>query len=198
MSASRDRLVNAATELFIGSSFHKVGIAEICSAADVNKGTFYHFFPSKIELLLEVLDGYVKNASEKYREIAATDDNARRKLMNIFAIQQQHNETWKSLYGATSGCVLGTIILELAAGDAVVRRKAQWGIDEWTNAVRPIVEQFFREEKIDHLDAASGAHILIGFIQGAHVMAKVTNDPGVFTVYGQLAIEMLTGARLSK
>ena len=101
MSESRDRLVSAATELFLGGSFHNVGIAEICETAKVNKGTFYHFFPSKIDLLLEVIDDYVAGIAERYDEIAAADDNAARKLRNVFMVPQQ---SWSiSLGSARTG-----------------------------------------------------------------------------------------------
>ena len=69
MSESRERLIAAATELFFGGGFHNVGIAEICDVGRVNKGTFYHFFPSKLDLLIEVIDLYVNDIAAKYRRI---------------------------------------------------------------------------------------------------------------------------------
>lgn len=194
MSESRDRLVSAATELFLGGSFHNVGIAEICETAKVNKGTFYHFFPSKIGLLLEVIDDYVAGIAERYDEIAAADDNAARKLRNVFMVPQSQNEAWKAVHGVTSGCFLGNVILELAATEPVVRDKAKWAIKVWSNALEPIVAEFLTSEKIRNLDAPAAADVIVGIVQGAHVLAKVRNDPFVFATYANLAVEMLRAA----
>lgn len=194
MSESRDRLVSAATELFLGGSFHNVGIAEICDAAKINKGTFYHFFPSKIDLLLEVIDGYVTGIAKRYDDIALADDSAARKVQNIFLVPQRQNEAWKAVHGSASGCFLGNIILELAATEPVVRDKAKWAIGIWSKALEPIVAEFLTSEKIRNLDAPAAADVIIGIVQGAHVLAKAKNDPSVFAAYARLSVEMLRAA----
>ena len=194
MSESRDRLVSAATELFLGGSFHNVGIAEICDAAKINKGTFYHFFPSKIDLLLEVIDGYVTGIAQRYDAIAASDDSPARKLRNVFLVPQNQNESWKAIHGVASGCFLGNIILELAATEPIVREKSKWAIGEWSKALQPIVGEFLVSENIRNLDAPAAADVIIGIVQGAHVLAKVKNDPSVFGIYAQLTTEMLRAA----
>jgi TetR/AcrR family transcriptional regulator, transcriptional repressor for nem operon len=194
MSESRERLIAAATELFLGGSFHNVGIAEICEAAAINKGTFYHFFPSKLDLLIEVIDRYVTDIAAKYHEIAAGTESARRKLRHVFMVPQNQNETWKAVHGVASGCFLGTIILELATSEPVVRDKAKWALNEWSKALQPIVGEFLTSENIHNLDAPAAADVIIGIVQGAHVLAKARNDPKVFMTYAQLAIEMLSAA----
>ncbi len=194
MSESRDRLVHAATELFLGGSFHNVGIAEICDAAKINKGTFYHFFPSKIDLLLEVIEGYVNGIAVRYDEIALSDETPARKIRNVFMVPQAQNEAWKAVHGVASGCFLGNIILELAATEPIVREKSKWAIGMWSKALEPIVAEFLTSEKIRNLDAPAAADVIIGIVQGAHVLAKVKNDPSVFGIYARLAVEMLRAA----
>ena len=194
MSESRDRLVQAATELFLGGSFHNVGIAEICDAAKINKGTFYHFFPSKIDLLLEVIEGYVNGIAARYDEIASSDETPARKIRNVFMVPQSQNEAWKAVHGVASGCFLGNIILELAATEPVVRDKSKWAIGMWSKALEPIVAEFLTSEKIRNLDAPAAADVIIGIVQGAHVLAKVKNDPSVFGIYASLSVEMLRAA----
>lgn len=194
MSESRERLIATATELFLGGSFHNVGIAEICTKADVNKGTFYHFFPSKIDLLLAVIEGYVRSVVTKYEDIAQSGVAPARKLRNVFMVPQKHNEAWMAVHGTASGCFLGNIILELAATEPLVRDKSKWAIAEWSKALQPIIVEFLESEKIRNLDAPAAADVIIGTVQGAHVLAKVKNDPSVFSTYAQLAIEMLRAA----
>ncbi|NNF95750.1 MAG: TetR/AcrR family transcriptional regulator, partial [Halobacteria archaeon] len=46
------RIVDSAKQLMHASSYADVGVAAICEKAEVKKGSFYHFFPSKQELTL--------------------------------------------------------------------------------------------------------------------------------------------------
>ncbi len=53
---TRQRIITAAQELIYSRSYNEVGVQEICDHASVKKGSFYHFFPSKRDLALAVLD----------------------------------------------------------------------------------------------------------------------------------------------
>ena len=47
---SRARLIAAARELLWRNSYASVSVDDLCKRAEVNKGSFYHHFPSKVEL----------------------------------------------------------------------------------------------------------------------------------------------------
>ena len=55
-SDARERLIEAAGELWHTRSYADVGVSEICDHAGVQKGSFYHFFSSKRDLALAVID----------------------------------------------------------------------------------------------------------------------------------------------
>lgn len=191
---SRSRLTAAATQLFVGGSFHKVGIAEICSSADINKGTFYHYFPSKIELLIDVLESYVSDIERRLRALAESDVPATEKIKGVFGVAQKFNETWKAEHGASPGCFLGNVILELGAQEPDVRAKANEALGRWRRAITPMFEEFFKKERIYNLDAGEAAEIVLGIAQGANVMAKAKNDTRVFRAYSRLAVELIRAA----
>jgi len=56
-SPARDRILAAATELFLAEGVEAVSVAEICRAAGVSNGSFFHHFPSKDGLALEITLG---------------------------------------------------------------------------------------------------------------------------------------------
>ena len=66
-SETRERLFRAAMNLFREHGFHNTTVEDITNAADVGKGTFFNYFPSK-EHILGVL-GEVQGA--KYDKAAA-------------------------------------------------------------------------------------------------------------------------------
>lgn len=194
MSDSRDRMIATASSLFLGGSYHKVGIAEICDVAQVNKGTFYHFFPSKIDLLLVVLDRYAAAVAEEIDKVAASSQSPAQKVRSIFNVLQSHNEEWQAVHGAASGCFLGNIILEMAATDPLVRERAKEAIDHLTERLQPIVREYIVSEGASTKNTPAVAELLKGLIQGCQVQTKVYNDPMVFQRYAAGAPAMLLAA----
>src|SRR5947208_13020184 len=55
-SDARQKILDAARSLIEGRGYSALGVAEICKAAGVPKGSFYYFFESKESLALAVVD----------------------------------------------------------------------------------------------------------------------------------------------
>ncbi|MGZ5934188.1 MAG: TetR/AcrR family transcriptional regulator, partial [Rhizomicrobium sp.] len=55
---TRQRLVMTAMRLFSEKGYESTSVAEILRAAGANSGSLYHFFPTKQDLLIEVLRRY--------------------------------------------------------------------------------------------------------------------------------------------
>jgi AcrR family transcriptional regulator len=56
---TREHLLAAASDLFTRYGYDATGVAEICEAASVSKGAFYHHFPSKQAVFLALLEQWV-------------------------------------------------------------------------------------------------------------------------------------------
>ncbi len=56
---TRHSILEAATHLFSKSGYDATGVAEICQAAGVSKGAFYHHFPTKQAVFLALLNTYL-------------------------------------------------------------------------------------------------------------------------------------------
>ena len=55
-TATRDRLVQAAMDVFSQHGFHGTTVDDIVAASQTSKGAFYHYFPSKQGIFLNLLD----------------------------------------------------------------------------------------------------------------------------------------------
>jgi AcrR family transcriptional regulator len=58
----RRRIFDAAMRLFVGHGYELVTVEEIAAAADVGKGTFFNYFPTKTHVLLEYHARIVREA----------------------------------------------------------------------------------------------------------------------------------------
>lgn len=57
---TRNRILEAANLLFSKNGYDATGVAEICQAAGVSKGAFYHHFPSKQTVFLASMENWLK------------------------------------------------------------------------------------------------------------------------------------------
>ena len=71
---TQQRILDSARELFYSRSYADVGVAAICEHAGVKKGSFYHYFPSKRELTLAVVDNYYADLKKHLIDKAFADD----------------------------------------------------------------------------------------------------------------------------
>jgi AcrR family transcriptional regulator len=56
---TRARILEVATTLFSQQGYEATGVAEICHAAGVSKGAFYHHFSTKQAIFLELLEDWL-------------------------------------------------------------------------------------------------------------------------------------------
>lgn len=57
---TRHHILEASQRLFSLNGYDATGVAEICQAAGVSKGAFYHHFPSKQEVFLTLLENWLE------------------------------------------------------------------------------------------------------------------------------------------
>jgi AcrR family transcriptional regulator len=61
MKDSREHILKIAFELFMQKSFKEVTMKEIVTKTGLSKGAFYHYFESKEQLFMEIIDHYFKD-----------------------------------------------------------------------------------------------------------------------------------------
>ncbi|HVP20750.1 MAG TPA: TetR/AcrR family transcriptional regulator [Anaerolineaceae bacterium] len=62
---TRARILQVSQQLFSQNGYDATGVAEICAAAAVSKGAFYHHFPSKQAVFMTLLEGWLAALDEQ-------------------------------------------------------------------------------------------------------------------------------------
>lgn len=129
---TRDRLVEAALYLFWLNGYAATGIAQILERAGANAGSFYYFFKTKEELLLAVLDLYVRSLDAVIVEPVTTQIED--PMERVFGILNFYRQNLLAT-GCTYGCPIGRLALEISEEQFRVHKRLADNFDGWTAAV---------------------------------------------------------------
>jgi AcrR family transcriptional regulator len=113
-------------------------MADLLAHADVNSGSFYHFFESKEALLREVLQGYLHALRPMVVDpaFAQTDEPVER----IFAILAGYRGRILQTE-CRYGCPLGRLALEIDPENRPAHKLIAENFQGWITAVRECIDQ---------------------------------------------------------
>jgi len=163
--STRDYLIDVGLDLMHRHGYNATGLTEILNAADVPKGSFYHFFGSKEEFAAAALERY---AAQKAEHSAAVLSDAttsplkrlKRYFLDLVKISGQH--------GPIPGCLLGRFSLEIAAGSPQMRKGISAPFARWQHAIAVVIEQAVTQKELPaHTDPESLAGFLLNSWEGA-------------------------------
>ncbi len=80
---TRSKILNAATRLFSQYGYDATGVADICSAAGVSKGAFYHHFPSKQAMFLALLHTWLDGLNRQFTAARSESGSVPQALMDM-------------------------------------------------------------------------------------------------------------------
>jgi len=135
---TRDRIVEAARELFRSKGYHTASVAEILERADANSGSLYHFFPTKQDLLLAVLDWYLEHLDSAI--VAPARARTEDPIETIFAILEGYRQALLAT-DLAFGCPIGNLALEFSEPDPAVRDRLARNFANWARAVEACLEE---------------------------------------------------------
>ena len=129
---TRQRIVEAAMELFWLKGFGSTSIADILSRSQVNSGSLYYFFPGKQDVLVAVLEAYRDGIAAMLLEPAWQD--VEDPIERIFALLASYRRALVET-DCTYGCPIGSLALELHEPDPPVRELMAANFRAWVEAV---------------------------------------------------------------
>lgn len=187
---TRQRLLNSARELLYSRSYGNVGVKEICDVAGVQKGSFYHFFPSKQELTLAVLDEFfIISKQEIFSRSFRSDWPAMQQLNALLENIYLFQKNTKEQIGKTLGCPYGNMSSEMSTQDEIIRQRLDGLLQQMEMSLKTALDQGVRTGEITPCNTAATASAMFAFVEGLMLLAKTRNDPELIR---ELGIAMLT------
>jgi AcrR family transcriptional regulator len=156
-SDTRDRLVNSARHLFWERGFAGTSMSDLLAHAQVNSGSFYHFFESKEALLRAVLEMYLGALRPMVVDpaFARTEEPVER----IFAILEGYRQRILQTE-CRYGCPLGRLALEIDPENRPAHNLIAENFRGWIGAVRECIEQMKDRLPVDTDPEALATYVL--------------------------------------
>lgn len=176
-SDTKQKLIDTALGLIWVNSYGSVSVDDICTAAGVKKGSFYHFFPSKVDLAIAAMEESYHETKPLYDSIfsPATPPLQRFERMAEIIVAKQ-TETLEK-YGRVCGCPDTSLGSEMAGLEAGIRAKfediAQRKKRYYENALRDMIAEGLLPEGTD---VKVMAQEIFTYLLGQMTVARIQND----------------------
>ena len=127
---TRNDIIKVGMELIATQGYSATGIGVVLRLARVPKGSFYHYFPSKEEFGLAVIDrfaeGYERFLCGFLQEQGVTPLSRLRNYLQAVAVAVGLEEK-----GCVRGCLIGSLGQELAAQNETFRLRLEEVFSAW-------------------------------------------------------------------
>ncbi len=176
-SDTRQRILTTARDLIYARSYTDVGVAEICERAGIFKGSFYHFFPSKRDLTLAVLDFILAETKERLLDRAFDPripplERLDRLAELAYGIQKE----WATLAGRVLGCPVGNLATELATQDELIRAATARAFGRLQMQLRDTLVEAAGRGELANVNLDATAQAMVAYFEGVLMLAKTEND----------------------
>jgi TetR/AcrR family transcriptional repressor of nem operon len=175
---TKRKLLDAGVSLMRQQGYNATTVDDICSAAGVTKGGFFHYFKSKEEV--------AKAAVERFREVKAQNfqEAAFRKLTDPLARVYGRLDFAKESTGdskhLTKGCLLGMFAQELSFTHPELRSVCQESFVRMANDFeKDLVEAKSLHAPKADFDPKNVAMLYVTIIQGSLMLAKAAETNSV-------------------
>lgn len=166
--STRERLIEAARNLFLKQGYTATGVAQILKEAGARSGSLYYFFPTKHDLLLAVL--------EQYRELLWPEvmgpafEAVQDPIERVFAILAGYRQMLEYTH-CRQGCPIGNLALELCDEHADVRELIAANFNGWQKAVSRCIAEAAERLPGDVDPDQLGLFVLVT-MEGAVMLAR--------------------------
>ena len=172
---TRSEIVRIGTDLISRQGYNATGIDAILKLADVPKGSFYHYFKSKEDFGLAVIDHFAERLEQMIK--AFLDDEEVAPLNRILNFLNG-GLARVSQNSCTRGCLIGNLGQELADLNERFRERLDLVFNMWRKRFAACLAQ---AQALGEISSDLDVDLLAGFIisgwEGALLRAKVMKSP---------------------
>lgn len=167
-SDKRERLINAAKELFYRQGFNNTTIADIAKLAEVPLGNVYYYFKTKDE----ICDAVIKERSLETTKMIAEFNTLNAVEEKLFAIVNFYSENAQEI--SQYGNIFSELAQELSRQNSPLAAKAKEVLAAIIDWLHIQFKSFYSD-----VDAKNHAIKFLSTLQGIQVLTLALQDPSI-------------------
>ncbi len=176
-SPAKEKLLDAAQQLMLVKGYPATTVEEICEAAGLTKGSFFHYFESKEALAKAALDRYVSSNAQAIQQASFLKETD--PLQRLYGHVDWMIEISKDPKSPNS-CLVGTFAQELSDTHPQIRSLCATQFSKWAEAFKRDLDEAMKISRPNApLDTLSLAEHFIAVLEGSLILAKAKQDKGV-------------------
>jgi TetR/AcrR family transcriptional regulator, transcriptional repressor for nem operon len=174
---ARTRLLNAAHGVVRQKGYAATSVDDLCRAAGVTKGAFFHHFPTKEALAVAGADAWTEHARARiftdapWQQVADPLDRVLAHIDFRLAMIDGPVEAFT--------CFVGTMVQEAYATSPAIRAACDASITAYAERLAEDVQAAIDDRGVADLSAIDIAFHIQAVLQGAFIMAKAKDDPAI-------------------
>jgi TetR/AcrR family transcriptional regulator, transcriptional repressor for nem operon len=172
---TKSEIVKAGMSIISRQGFNSTGIEAILKKANVPKGSFYHYFPSKKDFGLQVLDRFASGIDRIF--VSFLEDQSLspitrlRNCIESLAARFEDNN-------CSIGCLVANMGQELADQDEEFRGKLAEIFTTWCGHFENCLREAWEQGEIpDDISPEHTAKFFLSGFEGALLVSKVLKSP---------------------
>lgn len=170
MSTVREKLIEATFQEVFTNGYSAASLANILNRAEVKKGAMYHYFPSKKDMVLSMIDEKLeKRIEKKWNPLINTNED----IISSIILIIQDTKSWNLV----QGCPLGNLLQEPLNNDEDFAEILTSILNNWRTLFINVLEEAKNKNQINNnINTKQCATFLIASIEGAILLSKKSND----------------------
>jgi TetR/AcrR family transcriptional repressor of nem operon len=173
---TRDRLLEAAMQLIWAESLGSASVDDICEKAEVRKGSFYHFFKSKADLVIAALEAHWQNGRLEFDRVFSPSIPPVQRLRGFFEYMLRRQTQKREQAGRVLGCPFASVGVSCSSDERLIREH----VEKIFAIYRKYFESALRDGKADGSipvkDIPVAVETIFLLIEGAMSAARIQNS----------------------
>jgi len=173
-TSARTRLLDAAEGLMLSVGYVDTSVEEMCEAAGVTKGSFFHHFKSKEQLGKVLLERFADRQQGRFESAASGIEDPLQRVYALIdlAIQGTRDPAMK-------GCLVGTLAQEISESHPELREVCKCTFDGFASRIgADLLAAKERYAPRADFDAASLGACFLSIAQGSMLILRTNGDRG--------------------
>lgn len=172
----RITIISGATQLFLSQGYAAVTIDEICALTNSAKGSFYHFFSSKEDMAIQLVDEVWHEMEIRMQGTFSKDKEPLIRIRDELTETCAHTAILQRKSKQFSGCPIGSLSVMLSGTSDKIRKRINFAL----NHMRHFYHQAFKDALengniTSDQDANQLADLMLVIVQGVGIVGRSYN-----------------------